>query len=45
MCSFRDDVKDITFHHIDFLINEDKECESEIEANEKANIIGNLARN
>ena len=52
MCSFRggvenrainDNVNDITFHNSDFLINEDKECESEIEANEKANIIGNLA--
>ena len=42
--AINDNVKDITFHNSDFLINEDKECESEIEANEKANIIGNLAK-
>ena len=38
-----DHVKDVTFHNSNILINEDKECESEIEANEMAKIIGNLA--
>ena len=28
-----DDVKGITLHNSDLLINEDKECDSEIEAN------------
>ena len=36
-------IKDTTFHNRNLLINENKECESEIEANKKANIIGNLA--
>jgi len=41
--AINDNIKYLFFHNSDFLINEDKECESEIEANEKANIIGNLA--
>ena len=40
--AINDNMKDVTFHNSNFLINEDEECESEIEANEKANIIGYL---
>ena len=36
-------VKYINFHNSDLLINEETEYEPEIEANQKSNIIGNLA--